>query len=242
VTSLADLCLDLFLLGHAHLAAGQAGDGVAFERRVRDHLDTVALSHGTGFRIFPRRSTSGIYHQLDEEITCAQACVVGEWKAYTGQIPKNDLIRFKSATDDYWLAHTTRRDQPVVRIFGGTGSVTEAMRAYAAQWGIIRIVPDRWPIPTLCDPELLSSPGRLDPPSQLDRRALTSLARPLNTVLELQQDRSWRIPAVPTPADLDGRLQLWEQWSDRAWGWWDDDVPARFDWLVDSRIATGLAA
>lgn len=139
MTSLAGLCLDLFLLGHAHLATGHAGDGAGFERRVRRHLDAIGLPNGSGFRIFGRRSLSGIHHQIDEMTACSQVAVVGEWKAFTGQIPKNDLLRFKAATDDYWLSPATRRHQPTVRVFGGTGTVTPAMRVYAAHWGIVLI-------------------------------------------------------------------------------------------------------
>src|SRR5688500_16957759 len=104
MTGLAALCLDFFLLGHAHVAAGLAGQGAAFEARVRDHLNTIGLPNARGFRVFGRRSVSGLYHQLDEQTACHGAMVIGEWKAYRGAIPKNDLLRFKGATDDYWLA------------------------------------------------------------------------------------------------------------------------------------------
>jgi hypothetical protein len=235
MTSLGALCLDLFLLGHAHLPAGQAGDGAGFEHRVRDYLDATGLPNASGFRVFGRRSHSGIYHQLDEQTMCTHAGVVGEWKAHTRQIPKNDLLRFKAATDDYWLAPATRRDQPLVRVFGGTGSVTAAMRVYAAHWGIILITPDRWPIPSLIDPDLLWAPGDLTPPTTRDALALASLARPLHHTLQPQPDGSWRTPAMPPAADLASRFRLWETWSDLAWSWWDDQAPGRFDWLLETR-------
>jgi hypothetical protein len=240
VTSLGALCLDLFLLGHAHLAAGHAGDGAGLERRIRAHLDATGESNPHGFRVFGRRSLSGIYHQLDEQTRCSRAAVVGEWKAYTGQIPKNDLLRFKAATDDYWLSPSTRRDRPLMRIFGGTGTVTPAMRVYAAQWGIILITPDRWPIPTLIDPDLLWAPGDLPAPAPRDVRALATITRPLNDILAPAPHSGWQVPPMPTAADLATRFQLWQTWSDRAWAWWDDQVPARFDWLLETR--TGQAA
>ena len=240
MTSLGALCLDLFLLGHAHLAAGHAGDGAGLERRIRAHLDAKGESNPHGFRVFGRRSLSGIYHQLDEQTRCARAAVVGEWKAYTGQIPKNDLLRFKAATDDYWLSPSTRRDRPVIRIFGGTGTVTPAMRVYAAQWGIILITPDRWPIPTLTDPDLLWAPGDLPEPAARDVRALATITRPLNDILAPMAHGGWQAPPMPTAADLATRFRLWQTWSDRAWAWWDDQAPARFDWLLETR--TTLAA
>lgn len=120
MNTLASLCLDLFLLGHAHLAAGQTGDGFAFERRVRAHLGVCGLPDARGFRVLGRRSLSGLYHQLDEQTECGEALVVGEWKAWSGRISKNELLRFKAATDDYWLGAVNRVEVPVVRVFGGT--------------------------------------------------------------------------------------------------------------------------
>jgi hypothetical protein len=209
VTSLAGLCLDLFLLGHAHLAAGEAGDGLGFERRVRGHLDQHGLPTAAGFRVFGRRSLSGLYHQLDEQTSCQQALVVGEWKSYTGRIPKNDLLRFKAATDDYWLAAAAANTHlPVMRLFGGTGTASVAMRTYAAHWGIVLITPDRWPIPTLGDPHLLWSSAEVDPPSPSDQRALASLVRPLNTVLQPCIDGSWRTPPMAPANDIAARCRL----------------------------------
>ncbi len=241
-TSLASLCLDLFLLGHAHLAAGQAGDGFGLERRIRRHLDATGHLNAAGFRVFGRRNMSGIYHQLDEQTRCARVAVVGEWKAHTGHIPKNELLRFKAATDDYWLEPSTRRDQSVIRVFGGTGTVTPAMRVYAAQWGIVLITPDLWPLPSLLDPHLLWGPGDLPCPTARDALALGSLTRPLNTVLSPASDGGWRVPSIPSAPDLASRLQLWRTWSDRAWSWWDDQSPARFDWLLEARTSTVAAA
>src|SRR5687768_17019322 len=115
MTSLGALCLDLFLLAHAHVSAGEAGLGAAFERRVRRHLNALGLPNASGFRVFGKRSLSGLYHQLDERTSCQDALVVGEWKSYRGTIPKNDLLRFKAATDDYWLASAARLSLPIVR-------------------------------------------------------------------------------------------------------------------------------
>lgn len=241
MTTLASLCLDLFLLGHAHLAAGQAGDGAAFERRVRAHLDAIGLPDARGFRVFGRRSLSGIYHQLDEQTACLDALVVGEWKAYRGQIPKNDLLRFKAATDDYWLGGAGRFPVPVVRIFGGTGVVTDSMRVYAAHWGIVLVTPDRWPIPSLCDPDLVWSPGDLDGPCPVDRRTMMNLVRPLSDVLAPQADGSWRIPRLANSPDIAARLGVWEHCSERAWEWWDDTGRGRFDSLLENRVHRAMA-
>ncbi|MFN2503678.1 MAG: hypothetical protein ABR540_05505 [Acidimicrobiales bacterium] len=240
MSTLAQLCGDLFLLGHAQLAAGVVGDGFGFERRVRVHLDAMGLPDARGFRVLGRRSISGLYHQIDEQTDCGDALVIGEWKAYSGYIPKNDLLRFKAATDDYWLAGLPGGRMPVVRIFGGTGRLTEAMRVYAAHWGIVLVTPDRWPVPALCDEDLLWSPGELNPPPCVDRRTMASLVRPLSAVLAPQADGSWRVPPMAPAADVVQRLRLWRHWSDRAWAWWDDASPARFEALLDARTNRSL--
>jgi hypothetical protein len=237
VTSLADLCLDLFLLGHAHLAAGLAGDGFAFERRVRNYLSVSGLPDARGFRFLGRRSLSGLYHQLDEQTACDEAVVIGEWKAWSGRIPKNDLLRFKAATDDYWFSTSGRLTLPVVRMFGGTGQVSEAMRAYAAHWGIVLITPDRWPVPALSDPDLLWGAGDLDAPGLVDRIALASLVRPVGSIIKPEPDGTWRVAAMARDADLANRMAVWRYWSSRAWAWWDDVSPARFNALLDGRTS-----
>lgn len=234
--TLAALCLDFFLLSHAHLAAGLAGQGAAFERRIRGHLDALGLPNTGGFRVFGRRSMSGIYHQIDEQTSCANALVIGEWKAYQGQIPKNDLLRFKAATDDYWLASASRLSTPVIRVFGGTGTVTEAMRVYAAQWGIALVTPRTWPVPALCDQDVVWSPDGVAGPGASDARTLASLVRSLDRVLAPQNDGSWRIPPVASEAEVRARLRVWDHWSERAWGWWDAPKRGRFDSLLDIRV------
>ncbi len=240
--TLSSLCLDLFLLGHAHVEAGEVGDGFAFERRVREHLQQLGMPHAGGFRVFRGSSLSGLYHQLDEQTDCGPALIIGEWKTYHARIPKNDLLRFKSATDDYWMATRISERKSVVRVFGGTGQVTPAMCTYAAHAGIVLITPDRWPVPALCDPHLLWGPAGLAPPSAADVRSMLSLVLPLERVLQPQSDRSWRVPpAVPT-GDIAYRLAVWRRHSERAWEWWDDLSPSRFEALVEARCRLGRLA
>lgn len=241
MTTLSQLSLDLFLLAHAHLAAGQAGDGFAFERRVRTHLQSASMPHGLDFRVLGRHTLSGLYHQIDEQTMCDQALVVGEWKAHTGNMPKNELLRFKAATDDYWLGGGADTSLPVVRVFGGTGSATEKLQRYAACWGIVLITPQYWPVPALCDPSLLWGPGDLTAPTGAELQALAALVRPMGSLLKPQPDGSWTVPALPMTAQITGSLELWRKWSDRAWHWWDTARPARFDSLLNARVGVAAA-
>lgn len=83
---LAGLSLDLFLLGHAHLTGDRAGDGYAFERRVRAYLNAAAMPHASEFRVFGRRTLSGLHHQLDEQTRCPDALVIGGRRAGAGLV------------------------------------------------------------------------------------------------------------------------------------------------------------
>ena len=127
---------DLFCLAHAHLATATAGDGRAFERRVARHLsrsEFVRSRCSPGVRSLGSQSLSGLHHQIDATGATREAIVIGEWKAYRGAIPKNELMRFKAATDDYWLRQHPFATTSVVRVFGGTGHASPALRRYAAQ-------------------------------------------------------------------------------------------------------------
>ena len=67
-----------------------------------------------------------------------------------------------------------------MRVFGGTGYVSPALRCYAAQWGICLITTDRWPAPLLAS-DTTSWPDAA--PDRLTRRYLAWLARPQSAVL-----------------------------------------------------------
>lgn len=242
MTTLSSLTLDIFLLAHAHLQEDQAGEGAAFERRIRHHLISHGLPDARTFRVFSGASLSGLYHQIDEQTKCEDVLVVCEWKSYQGRIAKNDLLRFKAATDDYWLGNLKNQGSSVVRIFGGTGEVSDSMRTYAAQWGIILVTPDRWPIPTLCDPDLLWSLGDLRYPRPPDCRVLQSLVRPISDVFAVQTDGSWRTQAIPSATEIQSRVDLWQLWSDRAWEWWDGHGARRFEMLLEQRVNGSSAA
>ncbi len=57
-----------------------------------------------GCSFLGRASLSGLAHQVDAVIGCRDVIVIGEWKAYRGTIPKNELLRFKAVSDDYYLS------------------------------------------------------------------------------------------------------------------------------------------
>ena len=226
------LCRDLFLL--AQLARDGDGErGARWERQIAAHAAAAGPAVETqpgGCCFLGRASLSGLAHQLDAVIGCRDAIVIGEWKAYRGTIPKNELLRFKAVSDDYYLSlrpHSPRR--PILRIFGGTGIITSELRRYGALWGITLIDPNWWPAPVLASARTVW-PGPCDP-HPVDRRQLRWLSRPLQQRLSRQPDGSYVPPAPRAKAHVDAVLALHAHWSDELWQHMDA-VPRRFEQLV----------
>lgn len=239
--SFTALLRDLFCLANAHLAAGEAGDGRAFERRVERHLAATGVRPVeifSGVRTLGSQSLSGLYHQIDATGRTRDAIVIGEWKAYRGAIPKNDLMRFKAASDDYWLRQHRYAAAPVMRVFGGTGRVSPALRRYAAQWGICLVTTDRWPAMLLASDTTAWPDGG---PDRLARRYLAWLGRPLGAVCSPQPDGSWLIPKPVADATIDHFLALHNRWSDELWRRFEVR-PGSFDQWVGATIPWGCAA
>jgi hypothetical protein len=226
------LSRDLFLL--AQLVDDRDGErGQRWERRVAAHVTALGMpieAQPGGCSFLGRASLSGLRHQVDAVVGCQDAIVIGEWKAYRGAIPKNELLRFKATSDDYYLAlaaHTPTR--PIVRIFGGTGHLSSELRCYAALYGIVLIDAERWPAPTLASSRLAwQGPAE---PSLIDRRQLGWLCRPLQRTLSRQRDGSYRLPPPPTKARVDVALDAHDRWSEELWRQ-VDATPGRFERLV----------
>lgn len=241
MTTFTEFVRDLFCLANVHQASGQAGDGRAFELRVERHLAATGVRPVevfSGVRSLGSQSLSGLYHQIDATGATREAIVIGEWKAYRGAIPKNDLLRFKAATDDYWLRQHRFATAPVMRVFGGTGYVSPALRRYAAQWGICLITTDRWPSPILAS----STTHWPDaPPSRLEVRYLSWLSRSLHDVCVPRSDGSWTIPRPLPDATVDHFLSLHDRWSDEMWRRFDRR-PRSFERWISDTIPWGVAA
>lgn len=238
----ADLCRDLYTLAQDvtsdNLATRGPARGWRWEARIADALAyrgyPVDAVPG-GVRVLGAVPASGLRHQTDAALTCADAHVIGEWKSYTDPVPKNELLRFKAATDDLYdtLAHRQPR-QPVLRLFGVAGDVSLQLRWYAARHGIALVERTRWPAPVLADPDLAWPTDHA--PTLADQRRLRWLSRPLQQVYPQLPDGSLRLPPpLPTPA-VDALLALQDRWSARLWSVLDAD-PGSFE-----RFAADLVA
>jgi hypothetical protein len=219
----ADLCRDLYALAQdaSRVAAGVRGPerGWSWEARVADALARRGFPAEPlpgGVRVFGAVPASGLRHQTDAAVHCTDAHVIGEWKSYSGAVPKNELLRFKAATDDLYDTLSVRLPRrPVLRLFGVAGDASPQLRWYAARHGIALIERSRWPAPVLADP-LLAWPDSQSP-AAADLRRLRWLARPMQQAYPRLPDGSLRLPPPPPASAVDALLALQDRWSDRLW-------------------------
>ena len=221
----ATLCQDLFALAQIPDEAHGSDRGWRWERRIADLLGRqgypVEPMPG-GVRVFGVVPASGLRHQTDAAIDCADAHVIGEWKSHSGPVPKNEVLRFKAATDDLYDSIVEMRPRlPVLRVFGMASDASSQLRWYAARHGICLVERTRWPAPVLAEPMLPWGDGPA--PSAMDRNRLSWLSRPLQRVYPRMPDGSLRLPRrLPDPA-VDTLLDVHDRWSDHLW----DRVEAR---------------
>ena len=113
--TLSDLCRDIFFLAQIDIDGSGPVRGRLWEQRVADHLARHSVPSEPlpgGYSIFGHVSLSTLKHQIDGTLECTDAIVIGEWKAFRDKLPKNELLRFKAATDDYFMATWERGSQP----------------------------------------------------------------------------------------------------------------------------------
>lgn len=233
--SFARLSRDLFVLAHAGVCGRGAERGTRWERRVAEYAAASGIPVDVlpgGYTVFGHVALSGLPHQIDTSLGCNDALVICEWKAYGGDLPKNELLRFKAASDDYFMSVAEGRPtRPVMRIFGGVGIASEGVRRYAALHGIALIESGRWPAPVLGHSQLPLGVPLGDGPSVHDRTALLWLSRPLSCVLNRQSSGSFVIPRPASAAHVESCLSAQDRWSEWLWDA-IDAVPGTFERIL----------
>jgi hypothetical protein len=213
------LCAQLFALAQMVDDSPGPERGFRWESTIAESLAAAGFPVEAvpgGIRVFGTVPASGLRHQTDAAITCTDAHVLGEWKAYRGSVPKNEVLRFKAATDDLYESIVRQRPRrPVLRLFGVAGDASVELRQYAARHGVTLVERSRWPAPVLRDTTISWHPG--EGPSAVDRRQLAWLSRPLQEVYPLQPDGSLLLPSSLMSPAVDALLDLQERWSDRLW-------------------------
>lgn len=214
------LCRDLFLLSNLDMGAKGPLRGARWEQRIADHLAGLCVpaeAFPGGCSVLGHFSLSGLHHQIDTTLGCKNAVVIGEWKAHTGTLPKNELLRFKAVTDDYFMNIAGRGPTlPIMRVLCCTGKASDNLRVYAAIHGILLIEPSRWPSAVLAgDPSIWPTHDAV--PSDCERRRIAWLSRPLQKALVPRTDGSFLIPKPASLAAIEAALLLHDQWSARLW-------------------------
>ena len=219
--------LDLF----AAAQSAPRGQGSEWENAVL----AVVQAHGGvvesvpgGCRLFGHEASSGLWHQLDLVARVGCLDVIVEAKAHGGTLPKNDVLRFKAATDDFLIG--LGRDvptRPIVRAVVMLGTATLALRRYAGLHGIALVEPARWPSVVLADATSIAWPIG-EGPSHSDRHAMASLVRPMQDVLAPLSGGRY-LYRVLDRAMVDHALRLQDHWSEQTWANMDEgtlELPA----------------
>jgi len=212
---LVELALELFKATYA----ATPGDGEAWETVAR----TALARRGARFEQIPGGATlfgfasaSGLPHQLDAVIRVEDAFVVLELKAHAGTVPKNDLLRFAAATDDFVFGLGSEFPAlPVYRILATLGQVSIGMRRFAALRGIGMIERGRWPSMVLSAPSVVwpEADGR---PTDRDREQIGRLVRPVQAVLRSVGAQYLYDPGL-AQRTIVVLLALEDDWSNRLW-------------------------
>jgi hypothetical protein len=234
----AELCHDLFVLAQVPEEVRGSEQGWRWENRIADYLGRKGYPVEPlpgGVRVYGVVPTSGLRHQTDAVVDCADAHVIGEWKAYSGAVPKNEVLRFKAATDDLYESIIELRPRiDVLRLFGVCGDASNELRWYAARHGICLVERTRWPAPVLADVTLPW--GDLVGPGSIDRSRLRWLSRPLQKVYPRMPDGSLRLPRRLPDSAVEALLGIHDRWSDRLWDL-VESRPSMFEDYVD-RLAS----
>lgn len=231
------LCRDLYLLTQEIDSVSGPERGWRWEQRIAEALFVRGFpvrSVAGGLEVHGAVPASGLRHQIDAEIGCRDALVIGEWKAYRAPIPKNEVLRFKAVTDDIFDTMSTRPPRmALMRVFGAAGDVSDELRRYAARHGIALVERGRWPAAVLADTELRWPAGLA--PADSDRRRLAWLCRPMQSVLRRQPDGSLLMTRAPADRAIEAVLALQDCWSERL-----NDIlesEGRLGWRAPQRAA-----
>ena len=198
--------------------AGDGGFAVAVtdvlgRHHVNVFLQAGELTLGTGLPAF-----SGLFHENDLGLANGTCRLVFELKQRRrGRVTKSDLMIFNQKTIDFQLALIHSGDRArILRAFITTDpTVTDALRGYCLQWGIILVEPHLRPIPLLVS-ALRDLDGAAGLPSGYDAararaERLADKMRPLDRLLLPSTLSRWRrlldAGRFPTGASLRGLVR-----------------------------------
>lgn len=158
---LAELTLDAWLLARVgEDPSGALVDGRVWERAVGDLLWRSGLSRRQGpgtTTLFGFRPASGIGHELDAAAAGWSGSIILECKSQSCGVTKADAALFHEKTLDFYCErpHAVGRER-WWRLMVSSSPVSDTVRAFCIQLGLILCDPIRLPLPvvvrTACHP------------------------------------------------------------------------------------------
>jgi hypothetical protein len=231
----AGLSRDLFLLSFAapqlSIAGGQDWEECVHEQMALQSVPVEVLSGG--YSVFGFTSLSGLQHQVDLTLGASDAIVILECKNYRNALPKNELLKFKAVTDDYYMSlGPSLPRKPVFRVFGGPGDAARDLRRYAALHGIVLIDRGNWPVPFL-----VAHDGRSvgTPLPATATSVLSNLFRPMQRALPRLANGGYQVGSLTASIVVDDLVAAHDRWSD--WFWEQVDArPGSFEEMLGRRL------
>ena len=177
-------------------------------------------------------SASGLRHENDGVISCADMILHIETKHLTNEVSKNDLMIFNQKGLDFVLTGDARlRSRPLYRMFLSGSQLSHEARRFSLLWGIITIEPDLMPLPIL---HWLAGSSFIS--STSEKKTANRLWQEVPILVAPLQDRIPRLPAclkaeeeVVIPARLEWALDELQGIHGNRW-WHDLDARDAF-WL-----------
>lgn len=183
------------------LTTGDKGFSAAVENLITQRgLDLFIrageLTMGTGLPAF-----SGLFHEHDLGVRGKGQAVILELKNYPrSRVGKNDIMLFNQKTIDFQLSLVQANDKSrLIRAFATTDTrVSDAVRGFCLQWGILLVEPSLLPIPSAVAAmrDLEGTEVSTEPEFEINLERAERLAafiRPLDNILVPSSLSRWRL-------------------------------------------------
>jgi hypothetical protein len=190
--------------------------------------------------LFGCPSASGLRHEVDVGLVAMEGRLFLELKAYSEDIPKNEVMIFNEKSLDYFLSFVLYRDfKPFYRILVSHTPISPEVRKFCYLWKIITVDPDLLPIPTILRVITNDDADEYfdDLTIREGERILSPLVKPLDGLLKLctienKEVMLMDIKSILTTSELDDAVEAHEELSDVILKIVEDNNPGYFENLA----------
>lgn len=184
------LFLNLYLIVRfAHLKGVGAERGRELERILKDYCIQKGLSLRSSVgsvSLFNLPASSGLRHEVDAGIRIRDILLYSEYKAYTGPVPKGEVMIFNQKSIDYYFTYALQNGvRPFYRALISDSQIEQSVRKLCYLWSIITVEPHLLPMPVIIRAILRDSHHDFfQPPVYREAlRILPHAVRPLNDII-----------------------------------------------------------